>query len=447
MKILQINNYHYPKGGADIIYLKTSRLLKEKGHQVINFSVKEPETIDNKYNQYFIKAPKERFDTTLLQKIMSIPGFIYSFQARKKLEQLIIAEKPNIAHLHIFFGRLTNSILPVLKKHKIPIIMTVHEYRMLCPTYLLKNKNNSSCEKCANGNYLHCIYNKCNKDNLAYSIIMALECFIRDKFFSYQKYIDKFIFPSEFTLNKHLKYQGKYKKKFYKIYNFIDINKTVSTQNIKKENYYLYFGRLSEEKGIMTLLRTWKNFPNLNLKIVGSGVLKNDIVGYIEKNNLNNITLAGYLEGNKLKKTIQTAKYIIAPSECFETFGLSVAEGMILGTPVIAAKIGAYTELITHQKNGFLFTPRDINSLQKVITEAENLDDDSYKKMIKNGIDFAKKNFNEDIYYSELIKVYNQSINDSGYFSAFQPKQKKYLFDIFFLAYLIYYQHFYKLLN
>ncbi|MFO0793949.1 MAG: glycosyltransferase, partial [Candidatus Brocadiaceae bacterium] len=205
MRILQINNYHYIKGGSDRVYFETSKLLEEKGHTVIHFSVNDKEALESPYKKYFLNGIDFLKKDKLCVK--NILRFVYSHEAREKLENLIRNENPEIAHLHIFYGRIGLSILPVLKKYNIPAVMTVHEYKVLCPMYNFLNRNEEICEKCAKGNYFYCVINRCNRNSFLYSFVSALECYVRDSLFNYEKYIDKFIMVSKFIQEKHLKYK------------------------------------------------------------------------------------------------------------------------------------------------------------------------------------------------------------------------------------------------
>lgn len=409
MKILQINNYHYLKGGSERVYFETSKILEKNGHEVLFFSVQDEESDYHYSDKYFVK-PFDYDNTNYVEKIKHTAEFIYNKEARDKLELLIQNEKPDIAHLHIFYGRLTSSILPVLKKYNIPVVMSVHEYRILCPAYIMRDNDGNTCEKCADGNYFHCIIGKCTKKNLIYSSIAALECFIRDRFFSYDQYIDKFIMVSQFIMDKHIQYKPALKSKTEQIYNFIDLDNY--SPNFSHENYYLYFGRLSREKGIITLLNVWKDFPELRLKIVGGGDLDNDVKQFIDEHNMSNVELVGYLNGDSLFDVVKRSKFIFVPSEWYENNPMNVIESFALGKPVIGARIGGIPELIKDEVNGFLFESGDINDLTETVKKSERISDDNYLSLGKNARAFAEDHFNETKYYHKLLKVYAPLLNN-----------------------------------
>ena len=408
MKVLQVNNYHYLKGGSERVYFETSKILEKNGHEVLFFSVKEVETESHYSDKYFVKS-FDYSNADYFDKVIHAAEFIYNKEAKKNLELLIKNEKPDIAHLHIFYGRLTSSILPVLKKYNIPVVMSVHEYRMLCPAYVMRDNQGNICEQCADGNYLHCVAGKCIKNSLAYSSIAALECSLRDRFFSYEEHIDKFIMVSQFIMDKHIQYKPSLKNKSTQVYNFIDVGNY--SPNFSHDNYYLYFGRLSREKGIMTLLNAWRNFPGLRLKIVGGGELEEDVGEFINRYKMSHIELVGYLSGDELFDMVKKSKFVFVPSEWYENNPMNVIESFALGKPVIGARIGGIPELVKEGYNGFLFESGNLNDLTETINKAQSVPEDDYSEFGKNARNFAEEHFNETKYYRKLLEVYEELLD------------------------------------
>ena len=174
MKILLINNYHYIKGGADVVYLQTGNLLETKGNEVQYFSQLNNNNIATNSSKYFVKKTKY-FDKSLSARIISIPRYIYSFEAKKKISEIINDFKPEIAHVHLYKGILTSSILHTLKARNIPVIISLHDYEMLCPHYSMLDGNMNICHRCITGSPLNCIIHNCNHNNLHYSILSTIE--------------------------------------------------------------------------------------------------------------------------------------------------------------------------------------------------------------------------------------------------------------------------------
>ena len=403
MKILLINNQHHRMGGAHAVYLSTAELLKKHGHGVFFFALKDEKMLSDEYANYFPKAIDYRRLSTL-SKIKSVRSFIYNKEAYTKLNEYIKFIKPDIAHIHLFMGGLTVSILDAFKENNIPIVHTVHDYRLICPAYLFFNGENEICEKCRNNMYYQCIVNKCSENSLSQSTILALDAYVRKWVKNPYKYIDSLIFVSNFALRKHLEFGLSQKIDSNVLYNFIPELSECKPNN-KKGKYYLYFGRLSREKGIMTLLEAAKK-TNINLKILGTGPLQQ----IITSQKSNNIEILGYKKGNELIEIIKNASFIIVPSEWYENNPMSVIESYAYGKPVIGADIGGIPEIVEHNKTGYLFESGNIDALAEQIEIADNLSDKEYEVMSKNARQFADIHFNPENYIIELIKIYNKII-------------------------------------
>jgi glycosyltransferase involved in cell wall biosynthesis len=406
MKVLQINNFHYIRGGSDSMYLNTISLLKTNGHEVIHFSQKHPQNLESKYSNYF-PLYEDYNKSSFLKKVASIGNFIYSRSASQNLERLILDERPDIAHLHIFYGGLTSSILTVLKKYSIPIVVTLHEYKLLCPVYTFLDGNDNICEKCAAvGNYLPCITKKCSKGSTLNSIMISTEATVRDKFFSPENYFAHIICVSKFAKEKHIQYRSSLEKKISHIYNFND-NLENREINFSKCNYLLYFGRLSHEKGILTLIQTVAAYKNVELLIVGTGPLETEIKEIITSSEISNVSLLGFKKGEELYSLIAKAMFVVVPSEWYENNPMTIIESYFLGTPVIGAKIGGISEIVEDGSTGFLFDSRDKQDLANKINIGFNLSVECYKNMCTSASQFAKLNFSSESHYKSLMQVYS----------------------------------------
>lgn len=404
MKILQINKYFYRKGGAETVFFNTIKLLEEKGHTVIPFSLQNKKNISSPYSPFFVEYP-ELSESNLSTKIKNVFKFIYNKEAAENLERLIIKERPDIAHIHLMFNSLSVSILPVLKKHRIPIVMSVHDYRLVCPAYTFIDGKGNFCEKCAGGKFYNCITNKCSGNNLSNSMMLSLDSYFRHFFFSPINYIRKFIFVSNFSREKHIQINNNFKKKSTRLYNFTPSPKET---NSVKGDYMFFFGRISNEKGIKTLLEAFKQLPKIQLKIAGTGPLFEELKMW----SLPNVEFLGFRSGDDLKKQIMNSSFVIVPSECYENNPMSIIEAYTLGKPVIGSNIGGIPELIEEKKTGMLFTVKSVENLKEILAEADKITDKQYKDMSASAIEFAKNNFSEDNHYEKLISIYKETINN-----------------------------------
>ncbi len=343
MKILQINNHFYKKGGADTVFLNTVALLEAHGHNVYTLSRKTRKDQTPTEQDFFIHTPEFRF-ANFNDKIKYFRSFFYNKEAVQVLQKIIDEHKPEIAHIHLLYNGISPSILPVLKEHNIPVVMTIHDYRLICPNYWLLDKNGNICEKCIDKCYFRCTTNRCS-DTFINSLMLSFEAYYRKKI-NPLDYVDRFIFPSQFIKNKFAQFNPDFAKKADVLCNFSNY---ISSDKIsEKENYFFYFGRLSREKGLMTLLDAVKDLPEVVLKIAGTGPL----LDILTKEKPKNVDFTGFKTGSALEDLIKKAKFVVVPSEWYEVFGLASAEAQSLGTPVLGTNIGGTPELIENGKNG-----------------------------------------------------------------------------------------------
>ena len=418
MKILLIDNFHYRRGGAEVVYLNTADVLKSHGHNVIYFSQSWSQNIECEYQRYFPDGIDIR-NASFKDKIKAICSYFYNRKASQKLEKLIRDTRPDIAHIHLFWGGLSTSVLPVLKKHSIPVVHTVHDYRMVCPGYTFKDGKGNICEKCNYGKYFNCINKRCAKGNLIMSIIMTVEMYFRNILFHPTKYISTFIFVSNFSKDRHILHDRHFlKSRNEVVYNFSNEDVLSAGKNIKERHvteqkpYYLYYGRLSFEKGIQTLITAFSQHKDLTLKIVGQGPLENKLRTLCSKLDLANIEFLGFKTGKELYNIVKNAKFVCVPSEWYENNPMTIIEAYTLSTPVIGAAIGGITEIVQDKITGFLFESSNISSLSESITRAESLSLVKYLEMKKNARIFAEKNFGKEQYYDKLVKIYDTTLKN-----------------------------------
>ena len=402
MKILLINNFHYIKGGSDAVYFNMARMLTSMGHQVVFFSCKSCHNLDYGRNDHFVEANSD------INPIVGAIRYIYNGAAKRALERLLKEHKPDIAHIHLFWGGLSSSILGVLKRHNIPVVHTVHDYRLICPAYLLRRTDGTICHSCNRANALSCIKYRCANGSLIRSGLMATEFHLRNRFIRPLRVIDGFIFVSHFNYNEHLKALPELAEKHILVaHNAIEMpSKEVISSNIG--DYYLYFGRLSSEKGLTTLIKAFNTLPHLRLKIVGEGALRETLQNIAGPN----IEFCGYQSGEALRQTILHCKANIVASECYENNPMSVIESCALGIPTIGAHIGGIPEIILEGKTGYTFTSKSTTELRQAVLSFENLSAEEYNTISRACREFACNNFSEDKLYYKIINFYT-SILDS----------------------------------
>ena len=410
-KILLINNCHFRRGGADVVYLNTGSLLQKNGHGVIYFSMKDEKNQANEYENYFVNKINF-FEKNLFKKFFSLFRFFFSFEAMDRLDKLIKLENPDIAHIHFYKGGLTSSIIKVLIKNKIPIIFTAHDYGIIDPHNNLLDGNYNINHAVVNRGPFYSVISKSNRNSYLLSFISYLEYSFHNFFFPFDKVFNTIIAVSKFS-EKIFKDSKFFNFNIKHLYNFFPKIET-ALPNHNKGDYFLFFGRLTDEKGFKTLINVW-NQSDLDAKLVIAG--NYDVQNYDVKFNKiiednNSISTVGFKKGVELENLIKNANFILMPSEWYENNPLSIIESYALGKPVIGTDIGGISEIIEHDKTGFLFQMKDERELAKYINKALEMSDEDYLKMSINARNFALKNFNPKNHYESLIKIYNKTIQD-----------------------------------
>ena len=403
MKILLVHGVHFPMGGADKVYLNTGDLLEKQGHTVIYFSFKYPNNIPSSQESYFVDAPSKLG--------VCINGF-YNTQAANNIESLIRDERPDIAHLHSFWGGLSPSICIVLQKYKIPIIHSVHDYNLICPVTTSLDSHGNICEACKGKYFYKCVLKRCFKKSFIKSLVLSSALYFRRKYYNPLQLIDGFVFVSLFTYDKHLQFiPGLKRSNAIVLYNFNAISTSTNIENYNGK-YFVYIGRLSYEKGLITLIRAFSQLKDIKLKIVGTGPQETFLRDTVLKQGIDNIEFIGFKSGNELRSIISNALFNIVPSEWWENNPMSIIESYSNGVPVIGANVGGIPELIVDGETGYLFIMKNSEDLSKVILKANSLTKDEHLTMSNNAVKFAVDNFDKEQYAERLIDFYDQMIQE-----------------------------------
>lgn len=407
MRVLEINAYNFRSGGSQTVFFNTSEGLRELGHEVIPFTLKWDDNEPSEYNSYFPESKDSRRGK--LKSIHNIFAYFYHREAARKLDRLIRDTHPDIAQIHLIWGQLSPSILAVLRKHKIPAVLTNHDYRLVCPAYLFMNGKGQVCEQCEGRKFYKCVSNTCCKGSKGLSAMMAAEQYFRNAFFNPAKYASGLIYVSDFSKKINEKYMPKLASKpNLRLYNFA--SKIVDDTLIPEKKYFLFFGRLSFEKGIGLLVETFTSFPDIKLKIVGTGPEEENIKEAVRKAGAKNIELLGYKKGRELEELVKNAYCVVVPSECYENNPMTIVEAYSAGTPVIGAAIGGIPEIIEEAKTGFTFRHSDVESFKEAITRFMALTPEQYKEMRANALEFARKHFSKKKYMERLVKFFESLI-------------------------------------
>lgn len=400
MKILQINKFHYLKGGSEKVYFDTCEFLAQAGNHVINFSMKNEKNKPSQYEKYFVDYVDFQAKG-FFQKLKQAPRVIYNFQAKKKLQKLIDNEQPQVAHIHNFMHQLTPSILTVLKKNKIPVVQTLHDFQLICPNWSLFT-HGKVCERCKPRKFYNSALHKCVHNSFFASFLAMKEMYWQRIFKYYKEKVDFFIAPSEFLKNK-LQEWG-IEENIEVIHNAVDL------QELKPQcaagDYLVCVSRLQSGKGVFDLIKAMENLPEIGLKIIGDGPLKQKMADYIKKNHLTHIDILGQKKLFEVYEIIKDSSFVVVPSKMYDVYPTVILEANALGKPVLGAKIGGILEMIDDDKTGWFFEPGDVEDLHNKIRAfftqkelVENLGAQARQKVEKEN--------SQPEYVEKLLRVYS----------------------------------------
>ena len=406
MKILLINKSLYPKGGDAISTITTGNLLSSQGHKVIFWGMSHPLNSEYPYKDYFVSYIDYHNPGSVKKQLRMAVNMLYSFEAKHNIEKLIQIEKPDVVHLNNFAHQISPSILHVFREYKLPTIMTMRDYKLVCPVYtmLLHGK---PCERCKQGRFYHCFINKCAKNSFFKSLLNTVEMYLHHDIMHIYDLIDVYISPSKFLKSK-CEEMG-FKGKIIYLPNFVRVEDYVP-QYGWEENYIVYFGRLSEEKGLFTLIEAVKDIPGLTLKIIGEGPLRSSLELKVESLGLKNIKFLGYKTGHELKEEIKKAMFVVCPSEWYENNPRSIIESFALGKCAIGARIGGIPELVRDNETGLTFesgNPDDLRSKIEYLTKCP----DKISEMGRNARELVEKELNAEKHCEKLIEIYKTVIS------------------------------------
>ncbi|MFA7319477.1 MAG: glycosyltransferase [Parcubacteria group bacterium] len=403
MKILEINKFNFANAGADKHFLDLVKLLRAKGNDVAVFAMDHSRNEFSPWKKYFLSyVGYNHNDSTLWQKIKGAFRMFYSWEARRKIGKLLDDFQPDIVHIHNIYHQISPSILSEIKKRGLPIVMTVHDYALICPDYLMEC-NGKNWEEIKKGGWLSFVTNKCFKDSYVKSLIAILRFNFHKYLDIYDKNIDLYISPSIFTKNI-LVQNGLAENKIIVLPHFHTMELSDGCdKNANKERYVFYAGRISADKGVGELIGTFKKLENITLYLAG----KKDENFILEETE--NIKYIGFLSHKGIMRYIKNSLFVVSFSRLPETFGLVALEAASQAKPFIGFDSGAYGEIIEDGKDGYLCRNTD-----EIREKIEKLSEDEGLRILfsRNALKKAER-FDRRQYYLNIMDIFSDSSRKS----------------------------------
>lgn len=395
LRILQVHNYYQIPGGEDVVAQNERILLEKNGHTVIEYTRNNSEINE----LHGIKKLKLPF------------AAVFSVKTYREVKKIIKENKIDIVHVHNTLMMVSPSVFYAAFKCKVPVVQTLHNFRMLCPAGSFF-RDNQICEACAKGSLMPAIRKKCYRNSRLQTVVSAAILVIHRLLGTYRKVF--FICLTEFNrkkillLNKNGKMIVDPEKIFVKP-NFTFVDKEL--KNTKESmDYYLFVGRIEALKGIEIAIKAFEKLPDKKLVVAGTGPMLPDMKKYVQEHHMKNVEFVGYLDKSALQEKYCHAKAVVMTSQCYEAFAMAVAEAYSYGVPVIGGNVGNVNNMVDEGVTGIHFEYNSSKDLADKIMVYETMDIYALKK---NAKEFYEKKLRPESNYVLLEEIYTKILDGS----------------------------------
>jgi glycosyltransferase involved in cell wall biosynthesis len=408
MTIIHANKYYFLKGGAERYMLELSNWLERQGHKVVPFAMAHPDNLSTPYAKYFVSQIKTNESEIsplskgglrgVAERLHTFGRMMYSLEARRNLATLITHTRPDLCHIHSIYTQISPSILHTLKDQHVPVVMTVHDHHLISPQY---NVWAQGCgEDYRDVGLLAGTLARYHKGSLSGSFAQTLAFKFHRALKIYERGVEMFICPSRY-MKRQLIRGGFSESKIVVIPYGIDVARFEPRYD--HDGYFLFVGRLSEEKGIETIVRVARLLPDLRFKIVGRGPR----MEYLHRlaDGLTNVDFMGFHDGDELRDLYRGARAVLLPSRVHENFPLTILEAMAFGKPVIASNVGGVPETIEDRVSGLLVSPADLHGWAEAVMRVA-YDDEMQSRMSHEARLAVERGFGLEEHYRRVMEVY-----------------------------------------
>ena len=407
MKLVGVHRLHHRKGGAEGVHLDHLALFRQRGWECAEFAMDHPENEASEWSAYF---PDQFEPPSGLAGLAALPRFFHSGEARAKFTRLLDDFRPDIIHAHGIYHHLTNAILRPARERGIPIVYTLHDYKLICPAYHFYTEKLGVCERCRGGRQWQCLVHRCTHGSLAMDALYAADGFVQWRTNALRDAVSRFIGPCRFIVEKFAEH-GFDEARLRFVPNFFESADDaapdpaeVAALKARHGRYIIYFGRLSPEKGIDLLIDAAAD-AGAPLVIVGDGPKRADLEAQARDRG-GDVLFTGHLKGARLWAHVEAATAMALPSVWYEIAPKSILEAQARGKPVIAASIGGLPEMVEDGATGFLARPSDLGSLTQCLRRLLALDDESVARMGSLARHRALTTFTRERYYRDMTAIY-----------------------------------------
>jgi len=400
MKIVLANKYFFAKGGAETVYFQERSFLRSAGVQVVDFSMLDQRNEQSDFTPYFVENKDyHAHPRSPVSTVVTALTLIHSPQAVRRIKALIHREKPDLLHCHNVYHQLTPSIIRAAKDLGVPVVLTLHDFKVVCPVHS-QSCGGKPCTACETGDLYNVVRRRCSEGSLGRSTLLYAETLFERWLGSYAC-VDRVIAPSGFIRDAVTRWRFP-KERVSLLYNGVDpVRFTVSR---KRGGYALFLGRLSVEKGLITLAQAQLG-TDVRVVVAGTGPLEETL-----RRSYPQLELVGHRSGEALSDLVAGASFIVLPSLVHENCPMSVLEAMAAGKAVIASRIGGIPELVIEGRTGLLFEPGNAQDLrQRMVSLAA--DETAQACMGCDARAEVERNFSLSRHNETLLRIYESVLD------------------------------------
>lgn len=401
MKILIVHNGYQQPGGEDIVVAQESRLLEENGHQVY----------------VYLRSNEELNELSFIGRMGLFSRIVSASDSRAAVRKILRDFKPDVVHVHNTFAMVSPSVYDACHEEDVPVVQTLHNYRLLCPAATFY-RNGDNCQECVTDGLRSSIRHACYRDSRVMTGAIALMLKVHRARQTWNEHIAAYVALSRFAKNRFVQC-GLPAHNIYIKPNFVEPDPGARERS--PAEFALFVGRLSQEKGVLTLLHAWQNLQSkIPLVVAGDGPMRPVVEAEVVTNKLRSIRLAGQLKREEIYQLLKKAAFLIVPSLWEEPFGLIVAEAYACGTPVIAASSGALQDMVEDQVTGLKYPPKDSAALARKVEWAWN-HRAQMEDMGKAARRVYEQRYTGNVNYWLLMEIYAAAIDSHFRFKRKRP--------------------------